>query len=196
MDSHSKKIEEFMHGKGAECPIQAKIEALNLTPEIEEATYRYLIPAIYLDRVAQKTQDREQRGQLRKRVAALLASADQADGALSRLDNEERHVLEQVAVECAGLFQRSSSCVEGRNGQLALQHHARHRLTHRKLAALTAVHNYYIRRPDGTTAAERFFGRRPSPLFDVLLDKVPLPGRPARKRPRPPKPPYLQRMAA
>jgi hypothetical protein len=176
--------------------IQAKIEALNLTPEIEEATYRYLIPAIYLDRVAEKTQDREQRGQLRQRVAVLLASVEQAEGALSRLDNDERHVLEQVAVECAELFQRSSSCVEGRNGQLALQHHARHRLTNRKLAALTAVHNYYIRRPDGTTAAERFFGRRPAPLFDVLLDKVPLPGRPARKRPRPPKPPYLQPIAA
>ena len=176
--------------------LQAKIEALNLAPEVEEVAYQYLIPAIYLDHVADKTQNREQRDQLRQQVAVLLASVKQADGALSRLGNDERQVLEQVAVECAGLFQRSSSCVEGRNGQLALQHHARHRLTNRKLAALTAVHNYYIRRPDGTTAAERFFGRRPSPLFDALLEKVPLPGRPARKRPRPPKPHYLRRMAA
>lgn len=176
--------------------LQAKIEALNLAPEVEQVAYQYLIPAIYLDHVADKTQDREQRGRLRQQVAALLTTAQQSDGALSRLGNDERQVLEQVAVECAGLFQRSSSCVEGRNGQLALHHHARHRLTNRKLAALTAVHNYYIRRPDGTTAAERFFGRRPSSLFDALLEKVPLPGRPARKRPRPPKPPYLQPMAA
>jgi len=173
-----------------------RCEVLNLAPEVEEITYQYLIPAIYLDHVAEKTQDREQRGRLRQQVAALLASVEQADGALSRLSNDERQVLEQVAVECAGLFQRSSSCVEGRNGQLALHHHARHRLTNRKLAALTAVHNYYIRRPDGTTAAERFFGRRPASLFDALLEKVPLPGRPARKRPRPPKPPYLRPMAA
>jgi small-conductance mechanosensitive channel len=176
--------------------LQAKIEALNLAPEVEEVAYQYLIPAIYLDHVAEKTQDREQRGRLRQQVTALLASVDQVDGAMSRLSNDERQVLEQVAVECAGLFQRSSSCVEARNGQLALHHHARHRLTNRKLAALTAAHNYYIRRPDATTAAERFFGRSPSSLFDALLEKVPLPGRPAQKRPRPPKPPYLPRIAA
>jgi hypothetical protein len=53
--------------------------------------------------------------------------------------------------ECADLFQRSSSAVEGRNGQLSLHHHGRHRLSDRKLAALTAVHNFHIRRADGTT---------------------------------------------
>jgi hypothetical protein len=175
--------------------VQAKIEALNLAPEVEEVAYRQLIPAIYLDRVADKTPDPEQRRQLRQRVAVMLASAEKSE-ALSRQSDDERRVPEHVAVECAGLFQRSSSCVEGRNGQLALHHHARHRLSNRKLAALTAVHNYRIRRPDGTTAAERFFGRKPASLFDALLDKVALPGRPARKRPRPPKPPYLQPMAA
>jgi hypothetical protein len=56
---------------------------------------------------------------------------------------EERRLLERVSAECADLFQRSSSCVEGRNAQLALQHHSRHRLSDRKLAALTAVHNYF-----------------------------------------------------
>ncbi|MEF8770227.1 DUF6399 domain-containing protein [Candidatus Accumulibacter contiguus] len=44
--------------------------------------------------------------------------------------------------------QRSSSGVEGRNGQLALHHQGRHRLSDRKLAALTVVHNYHIRRAD------------------------------------------------
>ena len=86
--------------------------------------------------------------------------------------------------------------MQRRNGQLALHHRARHRLSDRKLAVLTTVHNYFIQRPDGTTAAERFLGRRPDKLFDWVLDKVSLPGRPARKRARPAKPPYLPPLAA
>jgi hypothetical protein len=172
--------------------VQAKIEALNLPLEVETAMYHSLIPAIYLERVADKTTAAD----LRQRAASLIAPLNQPGSALALLHDEERRLLEQVAIDCADLFQRSSSCVEGRNGQLALHHHARHRLSDRKLSALTAVHNYFIQRPDGTTAAQRFFGRPPAKLFAWVLKKMTLPGRPARKRPRPAKPPYLQPIAA
>ena len=84
---------------------------------------------------------------------------------------------------CVQTFQRSSSCVEGRNGQLALRHHSFHRFSPRKLKALTTSHNFFLTRPDGSTAAERFFGHPPNPLFDSLLQALPLPPRPARNRP-------------
>ena len=48
--------------------------------------------------------------------------------------------------------------MEGRNGHLALKHHTLHQFTTRKLQALTVLHNYVMRRADGTTAAERFYG--------------------------------------
>ena len=176
--------------------ITAKVQALNLAPEIETAVYDSLIPALYLDQVAAKTTDREQRQALRAQAADLLAPLNAPSSVVALLMPPEHHTIEQLAQECAGLFQRASSCVEGRNGQLALHHHSRHRLSDRKLAALTAVHNYQSQRPDGTTAAERFFGQRPDKLFDWLLEKLVLPGRPAQKRPRPPKPHYLQPMAA
>ncbi|MDQ3774685.1 MAG: DUF6399 domain-containing protein [Pseudomonadota bacterium] len=48
------------------------------------------------------------------------------------------------------------------------------------------MHNYFTQRPERTTPAERFFGRRPDKLFDRIVEQVPLPGRPARERPRPP----------
>ena len=176
--------------------VQAKIEALNLPPEVETAVYHSLIPAIYLERVADKTATADLRQTLRQRAASLIAPLNQPGSALAPLHDEERRLLEQVATDCADLFQRSSSCVEGRNGQLALHHHARHRLSDRKLSALTAVHNYFIQRPDGTTAAQRFFGRPPDKLFEWVLKKTSLPGRPACKRPRPAKPPYLQPIAA
>ena len=79
------------------------------------------------------------------------------------------------ALECAQVFQRSSSCVEGRNGQLSLKFHAFRRLNEHTLRVLTVLHNYFIKRADGTTAAERFFGQKPRELFEWLLDKVELP---------------------
>lgn len=84
--------------------------------------------------------------------------------------------------ECAEGFQRSSSCVEGRNGMLSLYHHRFHRLNDRGLKALTIVHNFHKRRNQGTTAAERLFGRKHVNLFDSLVMNVRIPGRPNRKK--------------
>lgn len=176
--------------------LHAKVEALNLPPALETALCEQLIPAIYLDRVADRCTHAEQRRSLRASSAQLLEPLRQPEQAFQALATDERQRLEQVAAECADLFQRSSSCVEGRNGQLSLHHHGHHRLSDRKLAALTAVHNFFIRRPDGTTAAERFFGRPPAPLFAQLLERLPLPPSPARRRPRLPKPAYLLPIAA
>jgi hypothetical protein len=55
---------------------------------------------------------------------------------------------------------RTSSPVEGHNGQLSLHHHRTHHLTPALLKALTVIHTYVIVRRDGTTAAERFAGKR------------------------------------
>jgi len=176
--------------------LQAKVEALDLPPTLEAALVEQLIPALYLERVAARSTRAELRHQRRALSMRLLEPLRQPDHPLNALPTGDRQRLEQVAAECADLFQRSSSCVEGRNGQLSLHHHGRHRLSDRKLAALTAAHNFHIRRADGTTAAERFFGRAPEPLFEQVLARVPLPPRPARRRPRPPKPPYLMPVAA
>jgi uncharacterized membrane protein len=167
--------------------VRAKVEALALPPAVERAVYDQLIPAIYLDLVAEKVTEASQRHTLKTQVAELLAPLHSAASPLRGLAPADLRVIEQVARECAELFQRSSSCVEGRNGQLALRHHSLHRLRDQKLAALTTVHNYFIQRSDGTTAAERFFGAKPGNLFEWILERVDLPGWPAQKRfePRP-----------
>lgn len=82
------------------------------------------------------------------------------------------------ASNLAELFQRSSSCVEGRNGMLSLLHHRCHRLSTDRLKALTVVHNYHRRRVDGSTAAERFFEQGHSDLFEYLTLNVRIPGKP------------------
>ena len=99
------------------------------------------------------------------------------------------------ALECAQVFQRSSSCVEGRNGQLALKFHAFRRLNAHTLQVLTVLHNFFIKRMDGTTAAERFFEQKPRDLFTWLLDKIELP-RPREKHTRRGKELTTERQAA
>jgi hypothetical protein len=176
--------------------LQGQVEALALPLHLERALVEQLIPALYLERVAARSTRAEPRHRLRALSRQLLEPLRHSDHPLHALPSAERAHLEQVAGDCADRFQRSSSGVEGRNGQLALHHHGRHRLSDRKLAALTAVHNYHIRRADGTTAAERFFGRAHETLFAQVLQRMPLPPRPARRRPRPPRQPYLMPLAA
>lgn len=100
------------------------------------------------------------------------------NGPLSDCNDLEIAYMERRARELAGLFQRSSSCVEGRNAQLSLRHHGMHRLSEQKLNALTVIHNYYLKRPDGTTAAERFYESKPIDMFEWLLGKMPQVPRP------------------
>lgn len=166
--------------------IQAKLKALSLTSAQEQAIHHQLIPAIYLQLVADKASCAEQRHVLHERSQALLVSLQTPDSPLFMLQEEERLLIESVATECAHLFQRASSCTEGRNGQLALRHHGLHRISHRKLNALTVVHNFFLTRQDGSTAAQRFFDQPHPDLFGFLLTRVDLPGRPAQKRPPPP----------
>jgi hypothetical protein len=136
-----------------------------------------LVAGMYLRSVAAKVSKAERRVELRALAEHCLAEA-RAAGAEPEGGWEE---AERWARECSGWFQRSSSCVEGRNGQLELRHHSLHRLSKRKLETLTALHNYWQKR-GGTTAAERFFGKKPADLFDWLLNRLPLPARPARQR--------------
>ena len=81
-------------------------------------------------------------------------------------------------------FHRSSSAVEGRNGCLSQMYHNGRGLTPKRLKALTVIHNYGIRRSDGTTAAERLFEIPFPDLFETLvcqMGALPLP-RKARQR--------------
>jgi Family of unknown function (DUF6399) len=136
-----------------------------------------LVAGMYLRGVAGKVAKAERRGTLRAVAEQCLGEARSGVAEPAGGWEEAAH----WAREWSGWFQRSSSCVEGRNGQLELRHHSLHRLSKRKLETLTALHNYWLER-GGTTAAERFFGKKPADLFEWLLGRLPLPARPARQR--------------
>ena len=121
---------------------------MDLAPDVEQAVLTQLMPALYRERLAGRRTHADTRHRLTARSAQLLTPLRQPTHPLQALAPARRVQIEAVAGGCADLFQRRSSCVEGRNGHLSLYHHGRHRLSGRQLAALTAIHSFYVRRPD------------------------------------------------
>ena len=141
-----------------------------------------LVAGCYLALVADRCRDSKERKRLRELSSSILDKAKARDGPLNALSQDEKTYLEEQAKSAAELFQRSSSCVEGRNGQLSLRHHGLREITARKLRVLGVLHNFVIQRSDGSTAARRFFGQEHRALFPWLVENIPLPSRPRRRR--------------
>jgi hypothetical protein len=161
---------------------KVRVEEMELSEEQEQVVYEKLMPGHYWSMAAPRARTAEERKRLKEMAEGLQNESWRAGGPLSALPQEARKEVERVAQHAAGLFQRSSSCVEGRNGRLALQHHGHSRVSERRLRALTVLHNYLVKRADGTTAAERFFGQKHTDVFSWLLERMPDLPRPAAKR--------------
>src|SRR6202522_712557 len=141
------------------CLVTTRIAELDLSPEQERVVKEKLLPGHYWAMAAQRARTADEKKRLGGMAGEVQKAARREGGELASLTAEERKEVEAVAHQSAGLFQRSSSSVEGRNGRLSLQQHGHSRVSERRLKALTVIHNYMVKRADGTTAAERFFGR-------------------------------------
>jgi Family of unknown function (DUF6399) len=161
-----------------------QVAQLDVTPPVSFAMHAKLIPSYDLDRVAETrtVSDGEPLRELAKRLRAPLF---EPGGVLSALSPEAQTQLHDEAQRLATVFQRSSSNVEGRNGYLSLRSHQLRGLDlPRKRECFTAIHNFFLTRSDGTTAAERFFGQKPRSMFAAILESVelaPAPLSPPRK---------------
>lgn len=162
-----------------------RIAELKLTDEQRSWVLQDLIPGLYLTRVAGKAPSAEARRNCMDVANTRLAPLCAPEHPLrQQLDTQQLEQIDTAAQDCADIFQRSSSCVEGRNGLLSLFHHGVHKLSPSKLSAMTVVHNFHITRPDGSTAAERFYGCRHDTPFLWLLEHMQWPAYPAKSRKR------------
>ena len=158
--------------------VRQQVRQLDLAPPASYALHAHRIPSFSLDRVA-STRTVTQGEPLRALAARIRTPLFEPGGALGELNPLEQNQLKVQAARLAEVFQRSSSNVEGRNGYLSLRNHQLRGLDHpRKRACLTAVHNFLLTRPDGTTAAERFFGQKPRSMFAAILESVEIPPAP------------------
>lgn len=165
--------------------VQVRLASLALPGAVLATMIDVVIPTAYLGRVLLQTTDATRADMLREVRANLLRRLKDPDGVWLSLPRAMRVYLVQVAQDCCDMFQRSTSSIEGRNGYLSLHHHGLRGLRPPMLTALTVIHNYVLRRADGTTAAERFFGRKPGDLFSHLCEVMPAPGRPRRRGTKP-----------
>jgi hypothetical protein len=154
--------------------VRQQVQQLDLAPPASYAMHAQRMPTWYLERVA-STRTVTAGEPLRALAERLRTPLFEPDGAFEALSPVAQNTLKGAAAKLAEVFQRSSSNVEGRNGYLSLRNHQLRGLDHpRKRACLTAVHNFFLTRPDGTTAAERFFGQKPrsishsAPFFVIL----------------------------
>jgi hypothetical protein len=168
--------------------VQTLSRALALSPAQHHWFCQHVLPAAYREQAAQRGRDAPDKQRLRQLARRCHEAAWSPAGRPAGLDAEAAQQLREAARACAGRWVRSSSCVEGRNGLLALYHHGQHGLSPQRLGALTVLHNYWVRRADGSTAAQRFFGQPPRDLIAWLRERFPDPPRPAKRRPKgPPK---------
>jgi hypothetical protein len=155
-----------------------QVRQWDLAPPASSALHAHRMPSYYLERVA-ATQTRTA-GEPRHALAECLRTPRlKPDGVFGTWNPLEPEQLQHKATTLAEVFQRSSANVEGRNGSRSLRHHQLRGLDHpRKRACLTAMHNFFLTRPDGTTAAERFFGQKPRSMFATVLESVEIPPAP------------------
>jgi uncharacterized protein DUF6399 len=158
--------------------VHKQVRQLDLSPPVSYVLHAHLIPSFYLDRVAQ-SRTVHAGEPLRELAQRLRTPLFAPGGVLAELSEVQQNELKQQAKELAEVFQRSSSNVEGRNGYLSLRNHQLRGLDRpRKRECLTAIHNFFLTRADGSTAAERFFGQKPRSMFAAILQSVDLPPAP------------------
>ena len=155
--------------------LTAFIMSLGLTSEQELFFREVIFPLCYL-RLASKRLSSKNRKR-HKRLLDILESRLRESPWSAVLKEEWMG----KGTELAEMFQRSSSCVEGTNGMFSLLHHRFHRLSERTLRVIAIVQNFCIRRPDGTTAANRLFKNEHEDLFAFLVANVRIPGKPQKQ---------------
>lgn len=148
--------------------------------ELREWAMFSLLPTVYWHTQMEKTKNPALRKKyIKARDCALEAL--HAHSFTKTLSKDDFQFWQQWSVEMVGNFHRASSAVEGRNGFLSQIHHNCRGLSPKRLKALTVLHNFFITRADGSTAAERLFGTKPPDLFEWLLHRMgelPLPRAP------------------
>jgi hypothetical protein len=158
-------------------------------PDTQNWVLTRLLPWVYWHQQTHKT--RQPQLKLAYQQAAHQAQERfRADAFTPSLTAEQQQQWIDWAIWMCAKFQRTSSPVEGRNGYLSALHHSNRGFTEQTLQVLTIIHNFDLKRDDGTTAAQRLFGKPFPDLFEsvvLTLGELPRPRqtRKARKSKKP-----------
>jgi len=153
------------------CWVMETLKGLAVDSEVEEWLTTTLLPVVYWHHQMHKTQNGKTRKKYREAWLQAIHAFDHHPHSLTLTESQIQHWI-AWAESMSRQFHRSSSAVEGRNGCLAQMYHNGRGLSKKRLKALTVIHNYGLRREDGTTAAMRLFDTEFPDLFSWLLDEM------------------------
>ncbi|MEM9151915.1 MAG: DUF6399 domain-containing protein [Cyanobacteria bacterium P01_F01_bin.3] len=111
--------------------------------------------------------------------AAYQTAYQQAQSALNThpltatLDGQSYRYWVSWATDMVTKFQRTTAAVEGRNGYLTQRHYNSRGLSSHCIQVMSAIHNFDLRRTDGSTAAQRLFKQAHPDLFLTVLEQAP-----------------------
>jgi hypothetical protein len=160
--------------------VEHQITRLALDPPTQSWLPQQLLPVVYWQTQVEKTKTPALK-------AAYQKAFQQAQTALlqhpltATVTPPEFETYYAWACDLVGQFQRASSAVEGRNGYLSQLNHCARGTPTQRLKVMTVIHNFDLKRADGTTAAQRLFGTSFPDLFDWMgewMAPLPVPRKP------------------
>lgn len=161
--------------------LQQRLESLVRSSSFENTTQlkdwllHYLLPCRYWPAILKRISAKKKNERLISFYRKLIEQSGsrwRTHPLTMQLSDDQIDFFSRWADKVIASFQRSSSQVEGRNGYLAFVHQANRGIPQQRLEVLTVVHNFDIRRFDGSTPAERLFDRRFPDLFEFILQNV------------------------
>lgn len=176
--------------------VQQSLQEQGCDPALQVWLAQVFLPLSYWQAQSQRTKTPALK-------VAYQSALQQAQAALTQhpltatLSPAQRTHWQTWANVMVSRFQRASSAVEGRNGYLKQIYHNRRGLSSHRLQVMTTLHNFYLKRADGTTAAQRLFGKPVPDLFEHLIQQMPnLPQARRRKTAAKPENPALHNVPA
>lgn len=151
--------------------VSTSLDGAEIEPEQKQWLKSYLLPYVYWKKQINKTRSKE----IKKSYVAACLQAEQKlmSEPVSKVMNYDKHSpWYQWAISMTDWFQRTSSAVEGRNGWLSQLHFMGRGFSKDGIQVQTTLHNYWIKRDDGTTACERLTGIKPPDLFEYILSRI------------------------
>ena len=152
--------------------VASSLDSGNLTEEQKNWLQNIYLPSVYWKKQIPKTDSK-----IIKRLYAASSYraqklCDEHSLTKQMLNKTDKSLWDDWANSMCCLFQRTSSAIEGRNGWLAQMHFCGRGISEKRLRSQTTIHNYFLKRQNGTTACERLSGIKPDCLFEFILKKI------------------------
>lgn len=151
--------------------VEESLQLEEIDVEMSDWLLKYFLPHFYWRSVINHTKNPTLR-HIYEQASIIALNHLLQHPFTSKLGSDEWAYWRDWATRMSAKFQRSSSAIEGRNGYLSRLHHCGRGISKQQLQVLTVIHNFALKRTDGTTAAQRLFTQEFPDLFEWVIAQM------------------------